>query len=1163
MNRPVPVAYARDCPGTNCGTGTAGAAVLAFSPEAGQLTFTPDGGLLGYGSVSPSHLTWGFAGGVNYGQEVSLTPTGAYHMPGIFLTGGQTALALADEPAVLLLTGFGDASNPAYEERPGEAGYLEGYANYAGLNFRAPPQASSYLGQQTVGPYPLTSDSKYYARYGGVSGRHEAQSFPAQLDLYGYNFTFTTYRLSYLDSQDWDSRTDGSIAFPSPPTGPSGFLQEFERMRFACGGALDSAHVPASSGVKHLVYWNVDIVPESIQFNPSVSDPCGTSRRWLVLGVQTTLPFIPQALQAALGFWPNGNLVTVADNAAGCDSRFQIPAQLSLQGPGTSFFPLSTAAEGYFNNWATAGAPPGGFYNIAGSLQVPFFTDIEVHLHVAPTSASNASVSIMGGWPAPNSTAADLGWTVNGSNYFNTVPFDPTSAGFPASQGVTIANYENSGSPQYHPRAQCDWIEVAFFDYPLTWNSVLRQFQSFEPAQVVLPIINVDSQLNQLTPSIVDLNFAQDINLQLPQIKALDFLSSAIGEIDAPLQSFSNAVYSSLGSVFTTAGLNELQQTLNENAQSFFQPMLQAALQPAVDNLFAKLSGFPQTDQNLFLSNAVVALNSSGLASALANLNGAPGQANSVMGQLSQTLSDVQSDLGQFVTILSTNSSGQRPVVASVIQQLVADQAPGFNLPGIIPTDALDSIVGDLGPTLDALAAQLVDLSNQIAQVSISLTSASGDFNRALTEPLTDANALQQFEQFAVADLTNQLAAALTPAGDYFTANPGAARQAIQQQLQNAFLNSTLTSDYQQTLRQFLFDNNATLDQLINALFDQVNGAIRSGFSALLTNATDGVLQDLKGLASGSLLAAQITGSPTFDGDSLRMIHLNAAVQMNLPDPMNFNAYMEILELDSQSVPVDCIPAGAAAAEITLGATDVKLDWASLNPGGTPITISVAGKWTSQGGTVIGLGGSLDIKGRIGFYGCSVNEIGASVAFGRRRTILPPKRRELSSSWASRWMFKPACLPARPAPWNPLTFVDPDASSVLGENPQEFVGIYVEYGGGLSLSEILFGQSSCVIDIEVTQSDAVFYDGGASTMKVGMRQNDSMDLSLLCVLSGGADLEMFESLRHGPGGYALDLGGSAQICGSIGPCPFCVSGCKGITVTGEVTPGGISYHVSY
>src|ERR1039458_2630766 len=53
--------------------------------------------------------------------------------------------------------------------------------------------------------------------------------------------TFLYYRLSFLDSENWESRTDGAISFPSQP---AGFTQEFQRVKFTCRGALDSAQVP-------------------------------------------------------------------------------------------------------------------------------------------------------------------------------------------------------------------------------------------------------------------------------------------------------------------------------------------------------------------------------------------------------------------------------------------------------------------------------------------------------------------------------------------------------------------------------------------------------------------------------------------------------------------------------------------------------------------------------------------------------------------------------------------------------------------------------------------------------------------------------------------------------------------------------------------------------
>ncbi len=322
LSNTVPVAYARDCEDTNCSASLAGPAVLQFSAAGNQLGFTPDGGLLAYGSVPSANLTWGYVGSGNLraagrpgaGRGVSH----ARHLPA----------RRSDHPRLprfsrrsCCLRALATASNPSYFERPGQSNYLVGAANYAGLNFRLPANGRSFLAGQDTGTYPLT-DSKYYVRAGGVSGKHQALTFPSGLMLYGYQFTFLYYRLSFLDSENWESRTDGAISFP---TQPAGFTQEFQRMKFTCRGALDSAEVPPNSGSKHLNYWTADFTPQSIEFHPQISDTCGTGTRFLVLGVETHLPFIPQAFHATLGFKPNGNLVTPADTVAGATRVSRCP----------------------------------------------------------------------------------------------------------------------------------------------------------------------------------------------------------------------------------------------------------------------------------------------------------------------------------------------------------------------------------------------------------------------------------------------------------------------------------------------------------------------------------------------------------------------------------------------------------------------------------------------------------------------------------------------------------------------------------------------------------------------------------------------------------------------------------------------------------------------
>jgi len=1162
----VPVSYGRDCTYAGCTAAQVGPATLNFAPAGSQLNFTSDGGLLAYGSVPSTSLQWGYTASGKFAQTAGPVSSGAYCMAGTFLGADQTVLDDSQRTSVLLLSGFGDATNSAYLERPGLADYQNGFANYPGLNFRSSAQGLSYLAQANIGPYPLDPVSKYYVRFGGVNGIHQASSFPGSpLALYGYAFTFTDFGLSYLDGQNWGSVVAGAISFPPQP---AGFTQEFDHMKVTCSGDLSSANLPASTSAKHLAYWNVDFTPQSIDFHPTADDTCGTSPRFLVLGVETKLPFIPQALHAALGFKANGNLVCPQDNVSNVDSRFDVPAQLSLPGPGTTLFTLSAANEGYFNNWETPGAAAlgTGFYNLEGKVSVPFFSDIKVHLHLTPVTATTSQIDIMGGWPAVGSAATELGWTENGSNYFNEVKFDPHSDGWPT--GLAIADYINSKTTQFRPRAERDWIEVATFDYPLQYNQVLHDFEGFQDAKVELPVIDVNSRLKELAPGKVDFDFAQDLSLQLPQIKVLDFVNDALNGNIGPLLSVSNAVRSALNQTFDATGLNELSQTLREDAQTFFNPVLDSALDmsaasPAMNTLYNSIAALPQTNPAAFLSNVYQLVTGPGspLQPAILSINGTAGQATSVVGKLDQTLNDVQNTLGLFNRILEKDSSGNRHVVRTIIEKLVQDQGPALGFVASLGDDVVNPLLGDLDDSLSEIQSDLVDVNHQLAQVQSQLTDVSGDFSQALGTALNDANGLNQFVQAAGTDLTNFLASAITPAGDYFTSNPGASQGAMRKQLETAFLSSSLPGNYQTTFRQFLADKNFVANQLMDTLFDEINRTIRNSLSSAISGAQDGVLQNMKGggLLSGSLLAAKIRGAPTFDGDSLRDIHLDAAVQMNLPDAMNFTAYMDIMELDSQSVPLACIPAGAPAAEITLGAMNVPLEWAGLSPSpGSKLALDLAARWTLQSGTVLGIGGSFNIHGKVDFQGCTVKDIGATLAIGQIENYFAAKAAGSVLILGVPVDVQAGVFAGHACTLDPLTFIDPEANLVL-QNPMGFSGIYVEYGGGLSLSEILFRSSSCLLDVEANTTTAVYYEGGPRFGTIGGRQKMGVDVSLLCVVSGHVDWSVFMQLMYGQ----LTLGANANVCGSIGDCPFCLSACRGITVTGTLTTGGIDYSIDY
>lgn len=1161
---PAPMPYARDCGGDACSAGaTIAPQVLNFTAPPGefglgQLDFTPEGGLLAYGTIPAANLTWGFAGGSLFAQRTSDVSDGAIYFAGTFLrTEDFSNEQDAQRPLRMLLTGRGTNNGAAYVERPGHANYNDGFANYAGLNFRAPAQGRSVIAGTDTGFYPLTPRSKYYVRYGGVSGIHESGTFPTNLTLYGYPFTFQTYRLSFLDSENYESRTDGLVSLPVP----SGFPVEFERMRFLCRGHLDSARLPANIAEKHLVYWNTDLKLLSLQFKPRTNNACSLTERYLVLGVETKLPFIPQALHAALAIKPNGNIAPASLGVDGTDSRFAVPANLQLQGPGGSFYPITTAGDGYFNNWETPGRPAAGFYNLVGRIRVPFFRDIKTQFHVTPTGPTTAQVNLMGGWAAEDGLGANRGWTNGTQNYFNMAKFDANADGWPT--GVTIANYRNSPDDQYRQRAQQNWIDVAIFDYPLSWNSVLREFSGFTDAKVILPVIDVDSRLKQISPGKVDFDFAQDIKLQLPRIKVLDFANDALNELNAPINTLSNAIQSALGSALNTSGLTSgfrsLQTVMRENSEGLFRPVLQPALDPVVENLHVALSNALAVSKGNLLTQtpSIVSSAGNGLQTAMMNLNGTVGDANKLFGKLDGTLRDVDDTLGLFIRILEKDGGGKRHVVRTVIQKLAEDQGPALGFAASLGDGVVEGLLSELEPTLAKIEGELRDLRTEFGKVRAQIT--AGDFASALNAVNHTGSTLTSYTQLAGGSVSNLLSASVGPAGDYFTVDPARAKREIRERLTMAFLSSTLAANYQTSFRQFLYDKNFLLTQLTDVLFDQINRSIRDGLSSQIAGAKDGLFQGMKGAGSmsGSLLSAKIRGSPTFEGDSLRRIHLDSEIKMNLPDEMKFMAYLDIKELNSQSTALSCIPDGKPAAEVTLGAKDIPLDWLGVTSGG-PLSLNVEARWTLQSGAVLGIGGSFEVIGKVGFKGVSINNFGASLAIGQFENYIAAKAGATVTIIAIPVDFNVGIFAGHACSIDPLKFIDPEAAEVLIENITEFTGIYLQFGARVSLSDILFGTSSCLLDVSVSANNALYYQGGPRFGIIGGRQKMGISADLICIISAEGSYAT---------GYRLDsegkltLAGKVRLCGKIGACPFCLKACGSVGIKGIIGTGGIDYSI--
>ena len=65
------------------------------------------------------------------------------------------------------------------------------------------------------------------------------------------------------------------------------------------------------------------------------------------------------------------------------------------------------------------------------------------------------------------------------------------------------------------------------------------------------------------------------------------------------------------------------------------------------------------------------------------------------------------------------------------------------------------------------------------------------------------------------------------------------------------------------------------------------------------------------------------------------------------------------------------------------------------------------------------------------------------------------------------------------------------------------------------------------------------------------------------MLSGSLGMTLGGKVTKDPSGYHLEVVGSGEACGQIGPCPFCLHGCKTVTIKGVLKQSGIDYFLDY
>lgn len=1131
-----------DCPGANP-TGTFTLAVAGTN-----LNLTLDGGLQIRGRLlAPTALAWGYLpSAAAYAQLTDPFTNATFFAPGCFLDRGEDASDLGPDQAagVLLLSGV-HTTDLARAERPYEAVYAKGLADYAGLNFRRPPtnqtfNATSLLGGVATPAYPLGGRSKYYARLSGVSGIHEARSGTTfdNFFIYGYPFHFSNYGLNYLSSSNRDSRTEGDVTLAYP----SDFIQAFEQLKFTCLGDLADARVPAGGGAHTLAYWDAPISVSSIAFTRNATT-CSAGSGFLTLGLKTFADHVPEPLYGTLGFFSNGNLIAQADGLTGVDSTLDIVDEFAVAGPGGEQYVFYPANPAGLNDYAVAGPQTnvaGGFVSIGGTLDVPFFENLLVHLHTGAGTNHDSQLHLMGGWP-------DAGWTDGGgATFFTTSLFDTNNWGYPAG-ATSLATYRGQTNASYQARALKEWLGVVDFNYPLSWSPSTRSFRSPAPVENDFFVLNVAHQVDYLSADQLEVSFGAQYG-DLPTINVANMMINAVDEATGVASAFTTAASEELVDTLDQ-GLDDLAAVLEDDARQLFDAAFDQALDPAIHSLHQALQAAYVPGGADYYS-ATLHQHVRGLAgapatnvlTALLNVADGIGATTGVIGRLDRALARAESAidavigqvtvdpdtgalLGSAIDGLLTEAGGQYPVLDALGGELLRTVAD--SIAAALGAE-LDGRVGDqlaeLQPTLEAARAALQQTRDRIADLRSQL--GAGQQFAAELQAAIDPAVIDEVATRATADLIERFAgfeAARSPFDDYTAAELEAL---IRQTVEARFFASTVAGDVQAIVRARLYDAESALRAGVDTVFQQINTALRNLASAYLSGLDDtinGFLDDL----SSVIGAGQIDGHASIRGDALTELRLDGRIQFKVPDEVEYQGYLLIEQLDATGGG-GCTANGEKANRVTVGANDIGCSWL-----GSDIRVNVAGTFAFAGGDLVGLGGSFEMAdGTIRFEQFEIDEFNADMAFGQVENYLAAGcgmrlgRYEVSGGL----FFGRTCTLA------PIEQVDPEVASVLGAPP--FTGGYVYGEGWMPIVDL-----GCVFNISAGVGAGIFYFVEGPTYGAKLTLGASGEA--LCVVSIKGTIKMVGAKV----GDSLRATGQGKLSGKAGACPFCVEFNKTVTAT--------------
>ncbi len=1187
---PVSISHSRDCPG-GCGTNS-GPGSFAFTPLNEKWAFTADGGLWASGAVAPQELGWGSTElksgpqppGTIFAHKTSQWTQGAVHVPGTWLAGSSSTVDEPRRPAALLLSG---ALASGEFERPDTPGYLDGLADYAGLNLRAGVpgalQAYSVLAGVQTPVYSLKARCKYYVRSSGVTGIHEAAGLsPSNLLMYGFNVNLDGLRLAYLDGENVESKTGGAVHIPDPVRA-GGFDLEFSELKFLCRGQPGKCTLATGGAAKTLAYWGTDIVPLSMEFKQPVTAGCASvASGFILVGARTKFPSItPQSLHASLGFDEFGNLVTQASDLAkglDVDSRFTLPASIQVAGAGEVPWEVTITGKGYLNNprpgttsrprpsgWLQ---PQDGFLTFPATINAPWFEDMKVQLHVSASStATSASIfEIMGGWPANPADGMGAGWRdAAGQSFFTNKSFDPDHIGFPVDSAAnpqlrSVEQYRDTATDLFNPRAQKRWLGVVDFDFPLVWEPVQRRFHSNKQTANLVVLGSVDRQVKSLSPSTAELTFG--VQFSIPRLNAASLAAAAMEQLSSVLADALQQTLGTASSALLTGGMNQLDGLLAERLATALTEPVSAAVDPVAGAIVTALgAGQSAASQAAELSNALRALPALGL-----------------LDDVDARLQAGESAIQAALDLVAAAPDGSRNIVRNLAVKLVRDSGiPGA---GELADMAITAALGETMPKIDGDFGQAEEVLRRIKAL---LGQTRGRVASQVTAVFSGASAsLLAVANASAAEIDSVLGTAEARA----LLSPPAQKERIKRIITERLMASTVIPRFQTVVRQHVQDLNQSFRAAVDDVIAGVNHIVREVISKTIDNAVSGLTNsDHKAVGgmgpssggSGKLAAFNLEGYAQINDESLRVLDINGKFEFNVPDSMKVQAHLRIEEFDANTPATGCRPPGSSFAVVTVDA-QAQCDW--IGTAGT--TVGVGAKFSLQDGSPVGFDGSFDLRGEIALGPVVVKEARLIAGFGSTTGpggttwayVGAKVRGSFNAYEAAVGMFLGRCCTVEP-----IALIDPEVAKALGKsniNPNKpITGVYFYGEAWIPLNEVYGIPSTCLFTVRAGAGAGFFAfvgtdltTGGEGAAFIGCKQFFGVEGTFLCIFSihgemtiigavstpgappppGAAPGDGLFARAQGPppAGAAFILYGQGKFSAQLGACPFCLKVSKSV-----------------